>query len=427
MLNENQDKALDEIITWLSDPNSTQHCLIGYAGTGKSYLVSHLISFLAEADSGDRVCLTAPTNKAVKVLDELRTGCDTSTLHTLLGLRPKINEYTGKQYFERDYTLSNSPDKMSIEDYNLIVVDEAGMINSDLYEMLQGYKTKFLFLGDDAQLPPVGEKSSVVWDKVQSKSRLTEVVRYSGKILDLATHTRHNLTSRDRPLLRDFMGEGVSYLNPRAFTNRVLDEIEYAVEHNLPSHIRVLCYRNKAVSDWNSKIRATLYGGYDVPSFVEGEWLMANEPVTIPHPLYEGKRQTLIKNSDEFQIEGVAGVQNIEGIHCWQLLVRDNWIYVCDSTQEVQLGFTLTQMANNAKACEDKKQRAKLWREYWNLKEQFANCSYTHAITVNKSQGSTYTLAAVDTSDIYNCKQIEERNRRAYTAFTRPKAELLLY
>lgn len=427
MLNPNQEQALDEIIDWLAHPNSTQHCLIGYAGTGKSYLVSHLISFLAEADSGDRVCLTAPTNKAVKVLDELRTGCDTSTLHTLLGLKPKINDYTGKQYFERDYTLSNSPDKMSIDNYNLIIVDEAGMINSELYDMLQGYRTKFLFLGDDAQLPPVGEKSSVVWDKVNSKSKLTKVERYTGKILDLATYIRNNLTSRDRPLLRDFMGDGVSYLNPRSFTNRVLDEVEYAVEHNLPSHIRVLCYRNKAVSDWNSKIRTTLYGGHNIPSFMEGEWLMANEPITIPHPLYEGKRQNLIKNSDEFQIEQVLGTQFIEGIPCWQLLVKGEYIYVCDAIQEIQLGFTLNQMAIDAKACDDKKKRAKLWREYWNLKEQFANCSYTHAITVNKSQGSTYTLAAVDTGDIYNCKMIEERNRRAYTAFTRPKSELLLY
>lgn len=426
-LTDSQSKALDEILAWYGTTPEPFYALVGYAGTGKSYLVAQLIEILSQADCGDKICLVAPTNKAVKVLQSLGTGCDCTTLHSLLGLRATHNYDTGKMTFTQDFDLKNSPDKMSIDDYSLVVIDESGMLNKELFELLKGYRTKFLFLGDDAQLPPVGEQSSIVWQEVRSKSYLTDVVRYSGNILKLATHLRNNLSHPNLPPYRDFRGDGVKYLNPMKFRNKVLDAVEDAIENDLPQHIRVLCYRNRTVDAWNKEIRAVIYGGYNVPSYIDGEWLIANEPIIVASAINPKKRITIHKNSDEFKIDCVHGITEIDGVPCWEVATNEHHIYICDAMQGAILGNKLNEISNDARSEKDKNKRRTLWRKYWELKEQFSNVSYNYAITVNKSQGSTYDIAAVDSNDIYDCRMVEERNRRAYTAFTRPRTTLMVY
>ena len=85
---EDQEAAYDEVYDRLA--RGEQYTgLRGYAGTGKTYLVSRLVEQLVEEDCTVTVC--APTHKAVQVLsDELgEVPVQMQTLHSFLGLRLK--------------------------------------------------------------------------------------------------------------------------------------------------------------------------------------------------------------------------------------------------------------------------------------------------------------------------------------------------
>ncbi|MDZ7960183.1 MAG: AAA family ATPase [Aulosira sp. DedQUE10] len=107
-LTQQQQKALDAMWTFIQ-PNvvSALFLLVGYAGTGKSTIVFQLAKVLVA--TGKRVVLTAPTNKAVGVLQRMAaengvTGVEFFTIHQLLGLgmvtrgKEKVLDQTGPSY-----------------------------------------------------------------------------------------------------------------------------------------------------------------------------------------------------------------------------------------------------------------------------------------------------------------------------------------
>ena len=66
------------------------------------------------------------------------------------------------------------------------------------------------------------------------------------------------------------------------------------------------------------------------------------------------------------------------------------------------------------------------WGKFYEAKRMFADIGYNYAITAHKSQGSTYETAFVVESDIDIQRDIENRNRIKYTAFTRPSKRLVI-
>ena len=67
------------------------------------------------------------------------------------------------------------------------------------------------------------------------------------------------------------------------------------------------------------------------------------------------------------------------------------------------------------------------WIDYYNFVEMVADLKYNHAITVHKSQGSTYKQAIVNIKNIYINKNHKEKTRLLYTAVTRASELLILY
>jgi len=66
------------------------------------------------------------------------------------------------------------------------------------------------------------------------------------------------------------------------------------------------------------------------------------------------------------------------------------------------------------------------WRGYYYFLEQFANLTYNHAISVHKSQGSTYKEAVVNVGNLNLNNNAEEKQRLFYTAVTRASDLLIL-
>ena len=69
---------------------------------------------------------------------------------------------------------------------------------------------------------------------------------------------------------------------------------------------------------------------------------------------------------------------------------------------------------------------AKRWKDFYAFKEFFADVSYAYALTVHKSQGSTFSNVFVVDPDIDQNKKVIEKNRIKYVAYSRPSSKLFI-
>src|SRR5690606_541688 len=92
MLKEQQLEAFESVMDFLDSRGGGYYLIEGYAGVGKTYLISRIIeAYLSEMMGSVKVGLTAPTNKAVRELyqsSEFHSpSMDYSTIHSMLGLK----------------------------------------------------------------------------------------------------------------------------------------------------------------------------------------------------------------------------------------------------------------------------------------------------------------------------------------------------
>ena len=124
--------------------------IAGYAGTGKSTLVQFIIEALDIPE--ENVVYATLTGKASLVLRE--KGCENAmTLHKLLYIPKKIKDTDDVEFIPRDY-LENNP--------KLIVVDEASMVSKEIFDLLLSHRVHIIFLGDNFQLPAIGENANIL-------------------------------------------------------------------------------------------------------------------------------------------------------------------------------------------------------------------------------------------------------------------------
>lgn len=153
-LSAEQRTVYQQLVQWTSRKVQDEQLLTlgGYAGVGKTALLGLLGRKLRS--SGKRIAYCAFTGKASLVLKqklqeqggyEEDEGSSCGTLHRLM-YRPDTDEKTGE-------VLGWTPVE-SIES-DLIVLDEASMIDRDMYEQLASYGVPILAVGDHGQLPPI--------------------------------------------------------------------------------------------------------------------------------------------------------------------------------------------------------------------------------------------------------------------------------
>lgn len=320
-LNEGQVKAFVSLHNFITGKSDSEMMLLeGFAGTGKTYLLSKLIDQLIDQKVVRKVAMTAPTNKAVKVLARmsrgLRTkGVDFITVHKLLGLKEKIND-NGTITFEADsYQINSSP-----EDYDLVVVDEVSMLHDDLYKDLHrhsGY-VKFIFTGDPAQIPPVGLPNSIPLTESKrtehgiERVALDQIVRQKegNPIIEAAFQVRSNLSDPYIDLPTDDWltpdGHGVHYIDVsekqgRDKLNELMSSLFVSEQFKADAdHAKVLAWRNVTVANFNSIIRNMIYPDKAVdgilPKILDGEKLLANSPIVADFKII------LFSTNDEFEV-----------------------------------------------------------------------------------------------------------------------------
>ncbi|MBW4061992.1 AAA family ATPase [Candidatus Saccharibacteria bacterium] len=240
-LSPDQAEALRQIGVWYRTRATPYITLGGYAGSGKSTLVAYLRLKLREFDDDARVAFCAYTGKATRVLTERlreqkvpRRSDTVSTIHSLI--------YTTSE------TASSAPtwtlkDKL---ERDLIIVDEASMVDEAIWRDLLSFGVPVLAVGDHGQLPPVGSSFNLMADPQLRLERIWRQAEDS-PIIEVATLAR---TSGQLPV-RQF-GFGVRKLDKSvAETGQNVGEM---LENWRPD-LLVLCGYNHTRIKLNQAIR----------------------------------------------------------------------------------------------------------------------------------------------------------------------------
>ena len=451
----------DQILDWLvtgkiNGREESQGILMGYAGMGKTYMAGAIAAVAIKNGMVDprEVILVAPSHQARKVIRRMFSGrglhLDTCTFAGLLGLTPEIDPDTGEEVYKPgEYT-------PKITGKTLVIGDEASQWSHRLQSYLDQQSqsdVQVLWMGDDAQLPPVESRRDRPTDQLNLLEpelpnesplfdlpgwQLTEVVRYSGAIALLANDIRQNLSCPRLPLaeIRYYaqQDQTVDLLNLQDWHKVMIAAFKYGDIEDSPDQFRVLAWRNKRVAEINAAIHTARYGDNADP-YCPGEVIIARRPCTIAMPNDNRNRLTLLHNGEQAVVID-AKRATVEGLSVWWLDCRkepdDNGLtrvtlQVIDQCSAEDLDRRLKVLAEKAKAERDPSLRKRAWVNYYELKNQFHDVSLAYALTVHKSQGSTFGQVFVDLADIgCNRRDIKERNRMIYTAITRCSQQSIL-
>lgn len=443
--NDEQFEGIQKIRKWLKSPNQF-FILAGYSGVGKTTVIKKIID-----EYRGKLVVSAPTHKAKKVISRT-TRMESETLHSLLGLRPDLNL---DEYNPNDPKFGSlAPPRIS--GYNLVIIDEASMINQELFDLIKKEtaiwdKVKVLFMGDVAQIPPVGEKKSVVFnDDVGELHQLTKVMRQKdgNPLFPIYDSLRNNLDTNyggiERKTNINSKGEGVIYLNDkREFRKRIIDTFDTKEFRNNIEYAKVLAWRNETVMQSNKVIREKIFGK-DVRMLEVSDVLMAYRSVRS-----ERQFHNILDNSADYKVEHISKLhKNQYDLNGYQVTLSEiepngklkkKKVFIVDHTDHENL-HNYGEIHDGLKLMA--KQNKKLWKKYYAFRANSLimvnvttfrdgstreygdliakDMDYAFAITTHKAQGSTYEHVFVLENDIYLNRKIKERNQILYVALSRP-------
>lgn len=423
-LTKAQQKALEKLKSFLRS-NQSFFRLSGYAGTGKSFLICHLIEWLD--DCGFEFVIAAPTNKAAKSLIQVGTSVginiEVKTVAQLLGQQPEINEETG----EEEFTSSGDAE---FDDYDVMIVDEFSMISrSNFEEIVQAIAltidTKVIFVGDEAQLPPVKEQQPMVAisELIEDTATLDEVVRYEGEIAVVGEKIRREEQYNRRMYPFETSDDGTIICQPRQEWLETVTEYFQADEcKSNPDYARLLVWRNKTAGNANRYVRSRLWGK-DASIFVTGDRLIARKPLFRIRPGQKGKNKwgVLLNNSEECSVIEQPTIKQLSfdkiAYQYRSIPVKTDGGFVVNLSVLTEQGSRLRD--EKIKDYVEKKQ----WNKYFDLSRTFDDVTYAYSLTTHKAQGSSIDYVFLDIEDMQGCPDLQ---KMLYTALTRAKTRVYI-
>lgn len=412
-LNNEQDAALTAIDNWLRAPFEPFFVLKGSAGTGKTFCIRELVN-----RTKGRFIFTAPTNKATKVLRESVTRDDYKpecrTIYSLLGLRIEANGEVKE--------LKVPEDPIDLSEYKAVIVDEGSMVNKQLFDYIkmtaEKYHIRFLFLGDAAQLPPVGEAMSGIW-AIANGAQLTTVMRHDNAILELATRLRGQVDAFSPAIKLATSNDGQQgiWKIDGMFQRHAL---EHASDFAKPSGSKIIAWRNVEVDRFNKLLRDAIFDHPTLP------WLVGDR-VLFASPARDLDDEPVASTDDEGEITRVDeewhAVYGDFKTYRVQITLDDNRLVtarVLHPDSQPRYVQRCEELASIARA------NSRKWKDFWDFKDAFHQLKYAYAITAHRAQGSTYDTAYVFWQDILLNRNRQEAFRCLYVAVTRPRRCLIL-
>ncbi len=451
-----QDEALRRLADFIIDQGTTQSsCFVlkGYAGTGKTTIISALVAALPALRM--RSVLLAPTGRAAKVMSSYAKK-------KALTIHKKI--YRKKVALSPDmvFSLADNPHTDT-----LFIVDEASMISNErhtfngrslLEDLIQyvahGERCRLLFVGDTAQLPPVGLLQSPALDAPGLLRRfglhsavyeLTDVVRQEqdAGILLNATAIRHQIqTALERndehePLpFPKFTVKGYPDIY-RMTGEHLIEGLHYAYDKYGMENTIVICRSNKNANLYNQHIRNRIL--FREEELTGGDYIMVvrNNYFWLAA---ESERTGFIANGDMAQVRRVRNVheqygfrfadvslefmdsEEPEPVDC-RVLLDTLHSDSANLPQGDQQRLFEAIMADYADIADKNERLAALKADpYYNALQ----IKFAMAITCHKAQGGQWRAVFVDQGYLTDELLDVEFLRWLYTACTRAIDELFL-
>ena len=462
-LNDQQKSALYELEKFIED-GGTEITLSGYAGTGKSTIIGIFSKWLNNRIGRGNIVYTAPTHRANVITKQNNPSANVYTLSALFGFTPDTDEAMERESLDLNDLKFRAKNQMKYEPGQLIIIDEASMVQDGLYEYVQEIIAKYdgsvIYVGDSAQLRPVKSDhiSKVFTSDGVPQITLTKVERTGDNpILKEATRIRQGEGLSYQTDIND-KGQGVLYTSNDTVINENLKQIISSEEFNAdPLHFRVITATNAAAATYNSKIRSLRYGKFAKP-FVKGDILMGySNKLRKPDGSYrlinsmdyivQSVRDTTVKfRTDKGTIEFKAFNLSIRPVG--GTIMNDFQLTVIDKNEPDSKIFEIAEYKDRLfKMAKEAKQNGQISKSRdlnqmaynidnelnitKNLKDNQGRLKirkaidYGYAQTVWKSQGSTYSKVLILSNEIdtfgYGKDAMQLRNELRYVAVSRAK------
>ncbi len=423
--------------------------LKGYAGTGKTSTMKALVKLLPKYKL--KSVLLAPTGRAAKVLSEY-TGKQASTIHKKIYRRKSsVDIYAGFQRNENKHRDT------------LFIVDESSMIAGsvhdaegvhwskdslldDLIKYVYEADTncKILFVGDTAQLPPVGSEMSPALSSILLESHyglkvfsqeLTEVVRQekASGILYNATAIRKQIAAN-----REFTPQ----LTTKGFSDfyaiggdRLEDGLQYAYQKYGMEESLVICRSNKNANNFNQAIRTRLL--FREEELSAGDYLMVvkNNYFWLPE-----EEQGFIANGELLKVNRVRKEEEIHGFKFAEATVQ---LVDFENQPTITVKVLLNTLYSESPALTQAEQKSLYesvsadYADIPNKRERMnaikvdpyynaLQIKFAYAVTCHKAQGGQWKAVFIDQGYLNEDMLNSDFLRWLYTAITRAQTEVFL-
>jgi len=448
---DGQERLLGELAVFLTiswKRSDALFILRGYAGTGKTTIVKSLVDVLPLV--GKRPVLLAPTGRAAKVLANY-TGKQANTIHR-------------KIYFARTNKdgLIDLKLQTNYHKHTLFIVDEASMIQhltspegllfagrnllDDLFRFVRtGENCRLLFIGDAAQLPPVGLEYSPALDtEFLSKSynlsidtfELTEVVRQSQKsgILVNATGIRRQINEKEFRFPIFSLDSCTDII--RISGNELEEELVQAYSNTGKDNNVVICRSNKRANLFNQEIRKRIH--FFEEEISAGDYLMIvkNNYFWLPVDSSAG----FIANGDVVELVRILKTEEQFGFRFADVIIR---FLDYPDQKELEVKIILDTLMSESPALpqsENNRLFQAVMEEYKDIPSRreriekvklnpFFNAlqvKFAYALTCHKTQGGQWDTVFVDQGYLNENMLNKEYLRWLYTAVTRATQKLFL-
>jgi len=424
----------------LSTKKNPTYLLQGYAGTGKTTLVTTLVRTLPRL--GMDYQLMAPTGRAAKVLSGY-TGKLSSTIHRKI--------YRFQQFGDGSLRMTRAQNKAK---NTVFIVDECSMISDDYSNgrsllddlvnyVFSGENCRLLLIGDNAQLPPVGLENSPANDinvlrnsfsLTVASYQMTEVMRQaleSGILWNATELRRRFLSEVSLPLFKANGFDDVHCIDPQEFE----ELLRQSFNGRSSNEAVIICRSNKRANMYNQAIRARVLQE-------DGEIATGDKLMVVKNNYFwtdESQKVSFIANGDMIELMRINSTEEMYGFH-----FADVDIQLTDYQEEPNLSVKIlleTLTSDSPALTQDeadrlyraveedymdipnKRDRYKAMRQnpYFNALQ----VKFGYALTCHKTQGGQWPTVFIDAPFIPDGETLQTSDLRwFYTAVTRAQQQL---
>ena len=438
-------QKISEFVT--NNDTSEIFILKGYAGTGKTTIISTLVNYLQNVNK--KYILLAPTGRAAKVISNY-SNKPAFTVHKRIYF-PKKNKSGGVSFTLQQNKFKNT---IFIVDESSMIADSSqdakmyqyGSLLDDLmYYVDSGQNCKLIFIGDTAQLPPVGMDESPALDinsmglhfnKEVQHIELNEVMRQAEEsgILFNATELRELLNDR-------FISDFKFKLNPFKDIVRlqdsydILDAIHDSFRQYGPEETTFIVRSNKRANQYNQQIRAKILDRESELSVGDLLMVVKNNYFWLK----ENSEAGFIANGDIIEVQRIKNIVELYGFTFATVTVKMVDYPNQPAFETVLLLDTLTSESPSLTYDESNQLYNEVMKDFEDEKHQYRKflkvknsphfnalqVKFSYAMTCHKSQGGQWHTVFIEQPYLPNGIDIDYV-RWLYTAVTRAKEKLYL-